>query len=324
MSAAPKHGAAFTMLAACTATTGASFVLFKASVLVQAPMAANESTWFIAAHNLVPRFFIGALLLVAIYGWRAMQLTRREWIQAGFMAVTSFAGCLLQTDGLQRTTAATTAFLTQFYVILIPIWWALLRRKKPSGTVLVAGLMVLVGVALLARVDWQEFRIGRGETEILLATFFFSALICSLNWDGFAANRPERTSTMMFLVEGGLFAAVSVAVCREPGHLVAPYFSPSWVWITVVASFLGTAGPFIIMNRWQRYVTPAEAGLLYSFGPVIAALTEIRFPAVLSRWTGIDYQNQPLTSALIAGGALILGANALIQLRPEAPPGDDR
>ena len=70
------------------------------------------------------------------------------------------------------------------------------------------------------------------------------------------------------------------------------------------------------MNRWQRFVTPAEAGLLYSFTPVIAVLTEIALPEPLARWTGITYPNQPLTQTLVVGGALILLANTLIQLRP--------
>jgi drug/metabolite transporter (DMT)-like permease len=253
---------------------------------------------------------------VAIYGSRAVRLTRTEWAQAVFMATTSFAACLLQTDGLQRTTAATTAFLTQFYVFLIPFWWALHRRRWPGWPVWVAAFMVLVGVAFLARIDWSTFRIGRGETEILLATIFFSVLLCSLNWPPFADNRSARTSTMMFLIEGSLFALVAVATCRQPAHLVAPYHSTSWLTVTVLATLFGTAGPFILMNHWQRYVGPTEAGLLYSFGPVIAALTEVALPAPLSRWVGVEYANQPLTFALIAGGTLIVGANALIQLRP--------
>lgn len=320
MKAPPRHGTAIAILAACTITTGGSFVLFKASILTQLPFAAGESTAFIAAHNLVPRFLLGALCLIALHGGRALQLTAREWVQAVFMAVTSFLGCLLQTDGLQQTTAATTAFLTQFYVILIPVWWALLRRRRPGWSVIVGALLVMAGVGLLARVDWQAFRIGAGEAKILLATVFFSALICSLSWPSFAANRAERTSTMMFLLEGALFAAVAVATCHDPAHLAGPYTSAAWVTINLLATLLGTAGPFILMNRWQRFVTPAEAGLLYSFGPVIAALMEIFLPALLSRWTGIDYANQPLTTALVAGGALILAANALIQLRP--PPAE--
>jgi drug/metabolite transporter (DMT)-like permease len=84
-----------------------------------------------------------------------------------------------------------------------------------------------------------------------------------------------------------------------------------------LAAVLGSAGPFLLMNYWQRFITTTEAGLLYSFSPVMAALTETFLPAPLSRWIGIDYANQPLTFSLIIGGALILGANVVIQLWPQ-------
>ncbi len=314
-----RHWTALSVLGALTVTTGCSFVLFKASVLVQAPLALGESTWFIAAHNLVPRFVVGVLLLMAIFGVKVLQLTRTEKIQAAFMAVMSFAGCLAQTDGLQFSTAATTAFLTQFYVILIPVWWAFVHRRLPGAMVFFSGALVLAGVAILARIDWNAFRVGRGEAEVLMAAVFFSVLLCSVNWPGFARNRPERAVAGMFLLESLMFCAVSVVTCRTPANLMMPYFSPNWIALAVVASLLGTAGPYILINHWQRYVTTAEAGVVYSVAPVIAAFTEIFAPGYLSRWLGIDYADQPLTSALLIGGALILAANILIQLRPPAP-----
>lgn len=313
-----RHGTALAVLAVSTVFSGGGFVLSKASILAQLPFAAGESSWFVTAANLTPRFLVGTLCLLALCGGRALRLTRLEWTQAAFMAATSFAGCLLQTDGLLRTSAATTAFLTQFYVILIPLWWALVQRRLPSWRLLPAALLVLAGVAVLARVDWHAFRLGRGEAEILLAAGFFSLLLCSINWPAFAANRAERTSAAMFLVEGAMFFAVAGATCRTPAHLVAPYTSAGWVGLVVTVAVLGTTGPFVLNNRWQRFIAPAEAGLLYSFSPVVAALAEIFLPAVLSRWTGIDYGNQPLTSSLVLGGALILGANVLVQLWPMA------
>lgn len=312
-----RHTTALAVLSVITVFTGGSFVLFKASVLSQLPFATGESTWFIAAHNLVPRFALGTLCLIAWFRGRVLRLTRTEWKQAVFMAVMSFLGCMLQTDGLQRTTAATTAFLSQFYVILIPLWLALAHRKRPTWTMVGAIALVLAGVAVLARVDWHTFRIGRGEAEVLLSTVFFSLLLCSLNWPEFAGNRAECTSTGMFMIEGVLFAVVSVAVVREPAHLVTPFMSPGWLALMVAATVLGTAAPFVLINHWQRFITATEAGLLYSFGPVVAALAEVFIPAQFSRWVGIDYRNQPITVTLLVGGGLILAANALIQFWPQ-------
>lgn len=315
-----RHRVALAVLAAATVSSSLGFLLYKASVTAHQPFAAGESSWFLTAHDLMPRFLLGAILLVVLFGWRVLQLTRLEWRQAVFMAVTSFAGCLLQLDGLQRTSAATTAFLTQFYVVLIPLWWALLHRKRPDWRVPAACVLVLAGVAVLARVDWQTFRIGRGEAEVLLGAVAFSWLLVSLNWPVFAGNRAERTSAAMFLIEGGLFAALSLATCREPANLLAPYASPGWLGLMVASAVLGSVGPFVLLNHWQRLVTPAEAGVLYSFSPVIATLAEVFLPAMISRWTSISYANQPLTLTLVVGGALILAANGLLQWRPAPKP----
>lgn len=322
MNPSARHWTALGILAVCTFFSGASFVTYKASVLAQAPFAAGESTWFISAHNLAPRFLLGALLLVAVYGGRVLGLTGAEWRQAGFMALASFAGCLLQNDGLQRTTAGTAAFLNQFYVILVPFWMALLHRRWPSILTLVATVLVMAGVGLVARLDWTTLRVGRGEAELLLATVFFSLLLCSINWPAFAANRAERTSAAMFLMEAVLFSAIAGATVRDPVHLASPFTSPAWNALLLTATVLGTAGPFLFINRWQRFVTPTEAGLLYSFGPVVAALAETMLPAGIGRWTGLAYPNQPLTIALVAGGGLILAANVLVQLdEGRAAPG---
>ncbi|MBX3751024.1 MAG: EamA family transporter [Opitutaceae bacterium] len=313
--ASARHRAALVALSVATVSSNVGFVLFKSSVLAHQQYAVGESSWFVAAHDLAPRFLLGVVLLALLFGGRVLQLTRTEWRQAAFMAVTSFVGCMLQLDGLQYTSAATTSFLTQFYVVLIPLWWALLHRERPDWRVPVACVLVLAGVAIIARVDWRTFTIGRGEAEVLLGAVCFSFLLVSLNWPAFAGNRAERTSAGMFLLEGLLFAAVSMLVCREPANLVAPFAAPGWVTLMVASTIFGTIGPFVMLNHWQRFITATEAGVLYSFGPVIATLSEVFLPALISGWVGITYANQPLTLTLVTGGALIIAANGLLQLR---------
>ncbi len=315
LTASARHRAALVALGAATVSSNVGFVLFKASVLAHQQHAVGESSWFVAVHDLAPRFLLGVILLALLFGARVLQLTRTEWRQAAFMAVTSFVGCMLQLDGLQYTSAATTSFLTQFYVVLIPLWWAVLHRERPDWRVPVACVLVLAGVAIIARVDWRTFTIGRGEAEVLLGAVCFSFLLVSLNWPAFAANRAERTSAGMFLLEGLGFALVSVLTVRTPAHLVEPFTAPGWVALMVASTVFGTIGPFVMLNQWQRFITATEAGVLYSFGPVIATLSEVFLPALISGWVGITYANQPLTVTLVIGGALIIAANGLLQLK---------
>jgi drug/metabolite transporter (DMT)-like permease len=321
VNAAQKRWQAVLVLSLCSVVTGASFVLTKGSMQVQLPLVAGESTWFVAAQNMVPRFAIGVAMLVGLHGFGVLRLTAREWAQAAFMAVCSAGGCLFQTDGMQFSTASVTAFVTQFYVILIPVWTALAHRRLPGLTVWVAGVLVLAGVAVLAQLDWQTFRVGRGEAEVLIAAVFFSLLIVALTWEGCAGNRPERAVAGMFALEAAMFFALSLAWHRDGASLLRPLASPAWLWLVGTAAVIGTAGPFIVMSRWQRFVGATEAALIYSLTPVFSAVSGLFLPALIAGWTGIAYANEIATRSLVIGGALILAANALIQLRPAPKAG---
>lgn len=315
MSSAAKRSAALAILILCAVGTGISFVLGKLSIIVQQPLNGSESTWFLAAGNLAPRFVVGLALLMCVEGRHTLRLTRSEWGQAAFMAACSFVGCLIQMDGLQRTSAATTAFLTQFYVALMPVVGGFLHRRWPSRTALVSVVLVMAGVAVLTEISWKNFHLGRGECEVLAATFFFAILLCSVSAPMFAHNRHARTSAGMFLLEFLLFALVAAFTCDRASSLWAPYRSMSWIVLIVIISIIGTAGPFILINQWQRYVTEIEAGLIYSTIPLVAAVTEAFFPMMLAGWFALDYPNRPLTLAVGLGGALIFAANILQQLQ---------
>jgi drug/metabolite transporter (DMT)-like permease len=235
------------------------------------------------------------------------------------MAVCSAGGCLFQTDGMQFTTASVTAFVTQFYVILIPLWTALVHRRMPGPLVWVAGLLVLAGVAVLAQLDWRTLHVARGEAEVLVAAVFFSLLIMALTWEGWSANRAQHAVAGMFALETLMFFTLCLGLQHEPASLLRPLVSPAWLVIVGIAAVIGTAGPFIVMSRWQRFVGATEAALIYGLTPVFSALSGLFMPAMLAGWTGIAYANETASRSLVTGGLLILAANLLVQLKPASP-----
>jgi drug/metabolite transporter (DMT)-like permease len=72
---------------------------------------------------------------------------------------------------------------------------------------------------------------------------------------------------------------------------------------------------YVMMNRWQKFVTATEAGLIYCIEPVIASFLSLSLPAVFSTWADIHYANEQLTGRLFVGGGLITAANLLLQSR---------
>lgn len=310
------HSTAIGMLLLANLFWGLSFPLIKAIVHAHELLMPESSTWFITAMTVAPRFLIGAVFMWMISRVQMRSATGREVKQGVLLGVSASLGMLLQTDGLQFTSASVSAFLTQFYVILIPTYLALRSRRWPQPVVWVCSLLVLVGVAVLARFNWRELHLGRGEIETLVSSFFFMWQILVLEHKGFAGNRVLPVTTVMFTTQAAIFLLMAIIVAPEVGAVLVPWTSPSWLVFTLLLTAICTIGAFTLMNRWQPHITATEAGLLYTTEPIFTSVMALFLPGLFSGWAGFHYANETLTWQLLVGGGLITLANALIQLRP--------
>ncbi len=102
---------------------GVSFPLIKSLAWLQERLVPGSSTGFITVATLLPRFALAALVLGLLCGGQLRALTRREWRQGLGLGLFALVGMSFQIDGLQFTSASTSAFLTQFYAIMIPGTW---------------------------------------------------------------------------------------------------------------------------------------------------------------------------------------------------------
>lgn len=184
----PRHRLhALGMLLLATLCWGLSFPLIKAAAL--GISSTGGGSGFIAAMLLAPRFAVATALLLLWQNRALMRTTRSELRQGLELALFSAGGMLFQNDGLRFTEASTSAFLTQLYAILIPVWLALRQRRSPGPLVWLCTALVLSGVAILGRFDWHSLTLGRGELETLAAPCF--------SWDrSFASSAPVFQTTI--------------------------------------------------------------------------------------------------------------------------------
>jgi drug/metabolite transporter (DMT)-like permease len=297
---------------------GLSFPIIKAIVALHGGLVPGAGPWFSAIYTVAPRFVLAVLILIALRPRSLREITRGELKQGVVIGLFAATGMLFQNDALQFTTASTSAFLTQFYAILIPVWVALRSRRNPGWMVWLCCALVLAGVAILGRFDWDEWQFGRGEWETLLSSLFFMGQILWLEKKEFADNRPERLTLVMFATEGVVFWLLAFATAPDLGTLVRPWTSGPWLGLTLMLTLFCTVGAFSLMNRWQPKITATEAGLVYCIEPIFASVMALFLPGLFSAWAGIDYANEHATWALIVGGGLITLANILLQLRPPA------
>jgi drug/metabolite transporter (DMT)-like permease len=295
---------------------GLSFPVIKAIMLLHGVLIPQAGTWFSAIYTVAPRFLLASLVLMALRPFDFWKVTRGEVKQGVVIGLFSSAGMLLQNDALQFTSASTSAFLTQFYAILIPIYVAVRLRRNPGVVVWVCCALVLAGVAILGRFDWRELSLGRGEWETLVASLFFMGQILWLEKKEFSANRPERLTLVMFVTEAVVFTGLAGVTAPDMASLVTPWTSPSWLALTLTLTVFCTLGSFSLMNAWQPKITATEAGLVYCVEPIFGSLMALFLPALFSLWIGINYANEQATFHLLVGGGLITAANILISLKP--------
>lgn len=309
------------MLLLANACWALSFPGMKALGLVQQPLLPEASSWFIASLSLVYRFGAASLIVLFVCRRTLRGLTRLEVKQGVGLGGFAAAGLILQMDGLAYTSASTSAFLTQFYCVLIPIVVACRERRWPSGAVMLAVVLVLAGVAILSEVNWQNLSLGRGEWETLAASTIFMGQIFWLQRPEFKRNDVGRFTLVMFVTITLACAPVAALTTQRAGDWITAYANaPSLALIGTMIVF-STLGGYGLMNRWQPLVSATQAGLIYCMEPVFASLFALFLPAWISSWSGIHYANETLGFNLLLGGGLITVANAMIQFRP-APAAD--
>ena len=305
--------AVFALILAC-ALWGVSFPLVKTLHLDQSARIPGVSSEFLTAWILVARFLLAALILAPALV-RMGRPTRLEIRQGLLLAGFGGIGIALQVDGLAYTEASTSAFLTQAYCIVLPLWAAIQTRRPPTLRVIGATLLVLVGGAILAGIRPGHYRIGRGEAETLLAALFFSLQILSLEGKRFSANRGRPVTLVMCAGTGLLFLPVAFLLAPSPMSVVVAGSSWPAVGIVAVLAVFCTVGSFLLMNTWQRRLPAAEAGLIYTTEPVFTAAYALVLPVMLGGLAGVAYPNETLTLPLAIGGGLILAANIWMQWR---------
>jgi drug/metabolite transporter (DMT)-like permease len=321
VTAAPTNAAdlrtrAFRNLVLCTVFWALSFPVMRALAFTQQKLLPDGGSWFFTALGVMYRFGFAGLILAPFFARSLKSLKRRELEQGTVLAFFGVAGILLQMDGLAYTDASVSAFLTQGYCVFIPLWIALRKRKLPTNKTLLCIALVTVGTAILAKINFHSFKLGRGELETILASFFFTGQILALEWPRYAANRAGNFSVVMFLFMALFALPLVVATAPAANACLRAYASvPACGFLAMLVGFC-TLISYTVMNRWQKYVSATEAGLIYCIEPVCASLLSLFLPAIFSAWAGVNYPNEIFSVRLLVGGGLITAANVILQIGP--------
>ena len=216
------------------------------------------------------RFTIAGAGLIIVFFNRLKKLTLSVFIHGCFIGVFLFLAYLVQTIGIQYTTAGKNAFLTTIYVILIPLIGWPLYKKRPHWHVFVAAGLSLTGIGLLALGGDDISGINIGDILTLLCGLFFALHIL---WT--EKCNKEGCDTIIITMLQFAFAAFF-------GWILAPFMDGAFPIVAiqtpkVVLSmlYLGLFSSMIcfsLQNIGLKYVQSSLASLFLSFESVFGVL----------------------------------------------------
>ena len=318
----PARPVAILALVIASACWGLSFPIMHALSAAQSHLLPGVSSWFISSWCLTLRFFIAALMVGTWYLWRGQLRgwTRLEIAQAVGLGIFTACGMLLQMDGLSYTSASSSAFITQSYCFILPVFFAFRDRRLPFWPVTLGCVMVLFGIGILSGVDLRNMVLGRGEWETLGAAVFFSAQILWTERPHYVSNHMGRVSALAFTITGALLIPIVVLTEPSASALLTVYSSGPLIVCLAVLTLICTLAGMVLMFTFQRSVGALSAAVIYCTEPLFASGLAFVLPALLSSFLGISYANEQMTESLLIGGLLVIAANLVVQIKPAVKP----
>jgi drug/metabolite transporter (DMT)-like permease len=245
--------------------------------------------------------FLPAALLVALVSWAALRRLSPEGWRAGLlMGVFLTAGYVLQTLGLEHTTASNAGFITGLFVVFTPLLGALVLRQRVGAVGWAAAAVSALGLYLLSGFGGHVEL--RGDGLVLLCAVAFAAHILAT---GLAAAHHHVGA--LLAVQLGVCGVFCLAVAAVAGQLEVPRGGTVWSAL-VVTSLVASALGFFVQTFAQRHAPPARTALIIAAEPAFAGLFG---------WLLADDR---LSAVSWLGAVLILAAIVAVEVVPRIRP----
>jgi drug/metabolite transporter (DMT)-like permease len=291
----PRKLKADLLLIFCTLIWGATFVLVKDAL-------ANASVFVFLAL----RFLLATIALIFMYG-RQLRAAGASGFRAGaVIGCCMFGGYAFQTAGLALTTPSKAAFITGFFVVLVPVLLALFGSRRAPLWVWFGALSAFAGLYFLAVPSSGLAALNRGDLSILACAFMFALHVISIGH--YSTRYSAGALTVIQVGVTALFTSLCVPLFAllgmEQPHVM---WTRELILAVVTTGIFATAVAFSVQVWAQQYTSATHAAIIFTLEPVFAGLTSFVF------------NHERLGARSLLGAALILGGILIAELLGPAP-----
>jgi drug/metabolite transporter (DMT)-like permease len=240
------------------------------------------------------RFAIAALALFLLAPRSVSRLSRDEVRRGVLLGLVYGVAQVLQTLGLERTSASVSGFVTGMYVVATPVFAALLLKERIPAVVWAAVAMSTIGLGFLSL---QGMSVSPGVVAI-----FASAMLYALHIIGLGRWSTTANVFGLSIVQMAVICAVCTVV-SAPNGIHTPTTPSGWASLLYMAVIAGSLT--LLGQTWaQARIPSTRAAIIMTMEPVWAAFFAVLF--------GGDH----LTARMLVGGAFVLAAMYTVELAP--------
>ena len=247
-----------------------------------------------SVNNFLFTRFVLAVLVMILIRPQVVKLFNKDLLLRGFGAGLFLGvGYIFQTLGLANTGAAITGFVTGLYVVLTPLFAAVIFKERISKTVWFYVFLATIGLGLLSI---HGFSVGYGEFLVFLSAIAFAGHITALSkW---SSGRDVYAMTITQLIMCAILTGIASSI---EGYSPPPDYG---VWAVVIfTAVFCTAIAFIVQTWSQAHMSATKVAVILTMEVVFAAIFAIIFGG------------ERLTLQAAIGGVLVVVAMYLIVLK---------
>jgi|TARA_B100001741_G_scaffold302677_1_gene292100 drug/metabolite transporter (DMT)-like permease len=290
---------------------GGTFIWMQQSLDAAAHSAPGLDEKDVAIFFVMMRFVIAGLFLLIFVPktWHGLK-DREVWRGGVVLGVIVWGGFILQMLGLTDVTPAVSAFLTSLYVVFTALIGVALGMQKLTRFAVLGVLLATFGAGWISGPPQLNF--GVGEWLTVGCAFLFGAHIIATDRITKVVDPIQVTATMLLTV-ATLSIVVYMVVSRE---FTNEFFSlmkdVEFTFPLMLCAILGSLVALLVLNMFQKQVTPVRAAILYALEPVWAMLGSLML--------GLEGE---VTFWLPLGAAALLIGNIVVEYEQISRIGDE-
>ena len=248
---------------------GATFIWMQQSLDAASNLTPTLSENHVAIFFVMMRFVIAGFFLLLFVPKTWVGLGKAEiWKGGLLLGVIVWGGFILQMLGLTEVTPAVSAFLTSLYVVFTALIGVFTGMQRLTRFAIIGVILATFGAGWISGPPQLHF--GVGEWLTVGCAFLFGAHIIATDKVTKIIDPIQVTATMLITV-----AVLSIIVFLLSSRHSLEDFAIlmkdfDFVFPLMLCAIFGSLVALLVLNIFQKHVSPVRAAILYALEPVWA------------------------------------------------------